>query len=252
MKPSSSASRAQKLPQITSRTLTTVRCKQSSLEHSMPVQGTVDSLLSIPGFPEHSASFQNNVGHSSHMVESQDTSPSVQKTIGPLPPLSGHTGPSQYDPGSWESSLEVSRDLAHLLSTKLYISAQATLVLSPYTQESLQQSSSALKNQGTSESDQCTHKHLSSVSGSLGMSPCVSRTTGTLPHAPKPCGHSSPTQASPAPPPSLQKTVTNFPYSQATLYRAIWNVARVHLCHLAGQEYPMLHQEVWKFQHLLQ
>ena len=73
---------------------------QGPLEHSMPAQGTVDSLLSTPRFTEHSACFQNNVGHSLCRVESQDTSPSVQVSTGPLLPRSGHTGHSQYDPES--------------------------------------------------------------------------------------------------------------------------------------------------------
>lgn len=49
------------------------------------------------------------------------------------------------------------------------------------------------------------------------MSSCVPRMTETLPHAPKPIGYSSPTQASPAPPASLQKAVAPPLYSQATL-----------------------------------
>ena len=85
VKPSSSASRAQKPPQMTSGTLT-VRNKERPLEHSMSVQETVDSLPSTTGFPEHSASFQKELGYSSHMVESQDTSSPLQGTTGHLPP----------------------------------------------------------------------------------------------------------------------------------------------------------------------
>ena len=40
----------------------------------------------LRGFPEHSARFQKKLGCLSHMVESQDTSPSLQGTTGHLPP----------------------------------------------------------------------------------------------------------------------------------------------------------------------
>lgn len=203
----SSIPSAQKTPQTTSRTLTTVRCTQGPLEHSIPVQGTLGSFPSTPWFIEHSAPFQKKLGHSSHMAQSQDAPPPLQGTTGLLTPPSGHTGYSQPDQRSQETSLEVSRNLAHLLSTKLCISVQATLGLTPYAQQSIQKSSSSQKILETSNFSQCTHKHLSLVSGSLGMSSCVPKTAGTLPHAPKPLSHSSPTQASQSPLSSLQKAV---------------------------------------------
>ena len=134
------------------------------------------------------------------MVESQENSPSVQGTTGLLPHPSSHTGHSQPDQRSQVSSLEVSSDLAHLLSTKLSIYVEASIGLSPYTQQSFDQSSSSQEILGISDSAQCTHKHLSSFSGSWGMSSCMLRATETLQHVPKPHGHFSPTQASRAPP----------------------------------------------------
>uniref|UniRef100_A0A9L6KDQ4 Uncharacterized protein n=1 Tax=Mus musculus TaxID=10090 RepID=A0A9L6KDQ4_MOUSE len=215
--PSSSVLCAQKLTQTTSGTLTTVRCKQAPLEHSIPVQETVGTLPSIPGFLEHLPSYQQKPGDWSFTVESQDTSPSLQGTKGPLPHTSNHTGHSQPDQRSQVSSLEVSSDLAHLLSTKLSISVEVSLDLSPYTQQSMQQSSSSQEILGSSESAQCTHQHFSSVSGSLGMPSWVPRTPETLPHVPKPHGHCTPTQAGKAPPPFLQKAVATSLYPQSTL-----------------------------------
>ena len=170
MKPSAYAPHVQKISQTTSGTLTYVMCKQGSLEHSVPDQGTVGSFPSTLGFIEDSASFQKKLGHSSHMAQSQDAPPPLQGTTGLLTPPSGHTGYSQPDQRSQETSLEVSRDLAHLLSTKLSISVEASLGLLPYTQQSIQQSSSSQKCLGSSEFAQSTHKHFSLVSGYLGMS----------------------------------------------------------------------------------
>lgn len=201
----------------TSATQATVRCNQGPLEHSMSVQGYGSSLSSTPGFLEHSTSSQKKLGQSSCMVESQNNWPIVQGTIGSLPPHLEPTEHSPHDQGAEESSLVVSRDLSELLSTKLWISAQSTLGLSTYTQQSLQQSSSSHKILGTSESAQCTYKHLSSDLVSSGMSSQVPRTTGTLSHSPKPLGHSAPAQASPVSLPSLQKAVTTALNSQANL-----------------------------------
>ncbi|XP_038956234.2 mucin-17-like [Rattus norvegicus] len=213
----STAPPPQKPPQTTSATQATVRCKQGPLEHSMSVQGSGSSFSSTPGFLDHSTSSQKKLGYSSCKVESQDTWPTVQGTIGSLPSHSEPKVHSPHDQGAQESSLVVSRDLSELLPTKLCISAQATLGPSTYTQQSLQQSSSSQKILGTFESAQCTHKHLPSDLVSSGMSSQVPRTTGILSHAPKPLGHSSPSQASPVSPPSLQKAVTTSINSQATL-----------------------------------
>ena len=119
VEPPSSVLCAQKLPQTTSGTLTTMRCKQAPLEHSIPVQETVGTLPSFPGFLEHLPSYQQKPGDWSYTVESQYTSPSLQVTKVPLQHTSSHTGHSQPDQRSQVSSLEVSSDLAHLLSTKL-------------------------------------------------------------------------------------------------------------------------------------
>ena len=161
----------------------------------------------------HSVSFRNYVGHSSHMVESQDISLSIHETTSTVPTPSGYTGHSQHDTGSLQSSSNISRDLAHALSTKLCISAMETLSLSPYTEESLQQSSSAPKKQGTSESAQCTLMHLSSFSDFWVMSPCVSR--NTWPGGPK--SRSCFSSTCPALSTSLQNALTPFPYFQVTL-----------------------------------
>ena len=109
------------------------------------------------------------------------------------------------------------KDLAHLLSTKLSISVEVSLDLSPYIQQSMQQSTSSQEILGSSESAQCAHQHFSSVSGSLGMSSWVPRTPETLPHVPKPHGHCTLTQASQAPPPFLQKAVATSLYPQSNL-----------------------------------
>uniref|UniRef100_A0A9L6KDT8 Uncharacterized protein n=4 Tax=Mus musculus TaxID=10090 RepID=A0A9L6KDT8_MOUSE len=217
LEPSSSVLCAQKLTQTTSGTLTSVRCKQAPLEHSIPVQETVGTLPSIPGFLEHLPSYQQKPGDWSFTVESQDTSPSLQGAKGPLPHTSNYTGHSQPEQRSQVSSLEVSSDLAHLLSTKLSISVEVSLDLSPYTQQSMQQSSSSQEILGSSESAQCTHQHFPSMSGSLGMPSWVPRTPETLPHVPKPHGHCTPTQAGKAPPPFLQKAVATSLYPQSNL-----------------------------------
>ena len=86
VKLSSSVPYTQKPPKTTSGTLKRVRYEQRPIEHSVSVQWTVDSLLSTRGFPEHSARFQKKLGCLSHMVESQDTSPSLLGTTGHLPP----------------------------------------------------------------------------------------------------------------------------------------------------------------------
>jgi hypothetical protein len=142
VKPSAYAPHVQKISQTTSGTLTYVMCKQGSLEHSVPDQGTVGSFPSTLGFIEDSASFQKKLGHSSSMAELQDALPSPRNHR-PFDTPSGHTGHSQPDQRSRETSLVVSRDLSHLLSTKLFVSVQATLGLSSYTQQSIQQSSSS-------------------------------------------------------------------------------------------------------------
>jgi hypothetical protein len=63
VKPLSSVPCAQKFLLIISGSPTTVRCKQARLEHSIPVQETVDSLPSVPGVLEHSAAFQQKRGN---------------------------------------------------------------------------------------------------------------------------------------------------------------------------------------------
>ena len=118
VEPSSSVLCAQKLPQTTSGTLTTVRCKQAPLEHSIPVQETLDFLLTIPGVSRTFSIFPTEARELVNMVESQDTSPIFQSTTVPLPHPSSHTGYSQPDQWSQEYSLEVPRDLAPLKSTK--------------------------------------------------------------------------------------------------------------------------------------
>ena len=97
VEPSSSVLCAQKLPQTTSGTLTTVRCKQAPLEHSIPVQETLDFLLTIPGVSRTFSIFPTEARELVNMVESQDTSPIFQSTTGPLPHPSSHTGYSQPD-----------------------------------------------------------------------------------------------------------------------------------------------------------
>ena len=50
-----------------------------------------------------------------------------------------------------------------------------------------------------------------------------------MPHARKPHERSTPTQPSPVPPPSLQKAVKTFPYSQATLHQnALAQISPLH------------------------
>ena len=118
VKPLSSVPCAQKFPLITSGTPTTVRCKQAVPEYSIPVQETLDFLLTIPGVSRTFSIFPTEARELVNMVESQDTSPIFQSTTVPLPHPSSHTGYSQPDQWSQENSLEVPRDLAPLKSTK--------------------------------------------------------------------------------------------------------------------------------------
>ena len=97
VKPLSSVPCAQKFPLITSGTPTTVRCKQAVPEYSIPVQETLDFLLTIPGVSRTFSIFPTEARELVNMVESQDTSPIFQSTTGPLPHPSSHTGHSQYD-----------------------------------------------------------------------------------------------------------------------------------------------------------
>jgi hypothetical protein len=145
-----------KSPLTTVGSLPTLKCKQEPVEHYLPVQGTLWFLASTSGSLNHTTSFEKKLGHVTCMVESQDTSPSVKGTIGPFPFPSGPTGESLYEEGSQESSLLVSSHLTYLLSTKLSISAQGTLDLSLYTQQSLQHASSSQEILGPSKCAQCT------------------------------------------------------------------------------------------------
>ena len=97
VKPLSSVPCAQKFPLITSGTPTTVRCKQAVPEYSIPVQETLDFLLTIPGVSRTFSIFPTEARELVNMVESQDTSPIFQSTTGPLPHPSSHTGYSQPD-----------------------------------------------------------------------------------------------------------------------------------------------------------
>ena len=97
VKPLSSVPCAQKFPLITSGTPTTVRCKQAVPEYSIPVQETLDFLLTIPGVSRTFSIFPTEARELVNMVESQDTSPIFQSTTVPLPHPSSHTGYSQPD-----------------------------------------------------------------------------------------------------------------------------------------------------------
>ena len=97
VKPLSSVPCAQKFPLITSGTPTTVRCKQAVPEYSIPVQETLDFLLTIPGVSRTFSIFPTEARELVNMVESQDISPIFQSTTGPLPHPSSHTGYSQPD-----------------------------------------------------------------------------------------------------------------------------------------------------------
>lgn len=143
----SSVPHAQKPLQTIRGTLPILLSNKGLQEHSMSVQGTLDYFSSNSGSLEHSASsplvlgpstsFQSKLGPLSCMVQSEDTLPPVQGTMGFLTFLSGTLRCLHSDQGSQESSLSVSRDLAHLLSTQMCISAQGTLGPLPYTQQSL-------------------------------------------------------------------------------------------------------------------
>ena len=122
------------------------------------------------------------------------------------------------------------KDLAHLLSTKLSIYVEASIGLSPYTQQSFDQSSSSQEILGISDSAQCTHKHLSSFSGSWGMSSCMLRATETLQHVPKPHGQFSPTQASRAPP-YLCGHLSQLPYIHKQLLSWMYLHKFLHYTH---------------------
>ena len=86
VKPSSTATHAQKPPCTMTGTLTNVRCNQGPLEDSVTVQGTEGSFTYTTGKLERSASFQKKLGHSSYIVEYLYTLPCFQGTTDPLPP----------------------------------------------------------------------------------------------------------------------------------------------------------------------
>ena len=108
-------------------------CNKGSLDHSVPDQGTESYFTSTSGKLENSTSFQKKLEHSSHMVESLDSLPSVQgTTTGPLPPV-GSMGTPNFETRTPENFPSEQRSSKSTRKTKkALLSSQGTVEPSSY------------------------------------------------------------------------------------------------------------------------